>query len=87
LNSNGPQRLVCLNTWPTGSGIIRGGLVGRSVSLWRWDLRFYKLKLGLVWHSLLLLPVDQDVELSAPSLAPCQPAHCHASRHDDRLNL
>ena len=28
---------------------------------------------------LFLLPVDQDVELSAPSLAPCLPACHHAS--------
>ena len=27
-----------------------------------------------VAHSLLLLPSDQDVELSAPSLPPCQDA-------------
>jgi hypothetical protein len=33
-------------------------------------------------HS-LLLAVDLDVELSAPSPAPCLPAHCHASCHDD----
>jgi hypothetical protein len=34
-------------------------------------------------YSPLLLPVDQDVELSAPSPAPCLPADCHASQHDD----
>lgn len=28
------------------------------------------------------LPVDQDVELLAPS-APCLSAVCHASHHDD----
>ena len=40
-----------------------------------------------VAHS-LLLPADQDVELSAPSPAPCLPAYCHASNHDDnKLNL
>jgi hypothetical protein len=44
------------------------------------------LKLGLLWHS-LLLPVDPDVELSAPSLTPCLPAGCHASCHDNGLNL
>jgi hypothetical protein len=41
-----------------------------------------------VVHSLPLLPADQDVELSVPSLAPCLPACCHASHHDDNgLNL
>ena len=38
-------------------------------------------------HSPFLLPVDQDVELSAP-LSPCLPTRCHASHHDDNeLNL
>lgn len=30
-----------------------------------------------------LLPADQEIELSAPSPAPCLPAQCHASHHDD----
>ena len=30
-----------------------------------------------------LLPVDQNVELSAPSPAPCLPVQCHVSCHDD----
>jgi hypothetical protein len=33
--------------------------------------------------SFFLLTADQDVELSAPSPAPCLPACCHASCHDD----
>ena len=38
--------------------------------------------------SLFLLPADPDVELSAPSPAPCLSAHYHASCHDDNgLNL
>jgi hypothetical protein len=32
---------------------------------------------------LLLLPADQDVELSAPSPAPSLPTCCHASHDDD----
>jgi hypothetical protein len=36
-----------------------------------------------VAHSLLMLPVDQDVELLAPSPEPCLPGCCHASCHDD----
>jgi hypothetical protein len=40
-----------------------------------------------VEHSPLLLPLDQDEELSAPSPAPCLCECCHASCHDDdRLN-
>ena len=39
-----------------------------------------------VTHS-LLLPTDQDVELSAPS-APCLPERCHAFHHNDNgLNI
>ena len=45
----------------------------------------YAQAMPSVAHSLLLLPVDQDVELSAP-LALCVPACCHASHHDE-LNL
>ena len=41
-----------------------------------------------VAHILSMLPVDQDVELSAPPPAPCLPACCRASCHDDNgLNL
>ena len=41
-----------------------------------------------VWHSLFLLPANPDVELVATSPAPCLPACCHASHHDDNgLNL
>ena len=35
----------------------------------------YAQAMPSVEHSLLLLPVDQDVELLVPSL----PAHCHVS--------
>jgi hypothetical protein len=28
-------------------------------------------------------PSDQDVKLSVPSPAPCQPARCYVSCHDD----
>lgn len=35
----------------------------------------------------LLLPVDQDVELSAPSPAPCLPVCHHSPCHDKGLNL
>jgi hypothetical protein len=42
------------------------------------------LKLYTKWHSLLLLPADQDVERSA-SLAPRLPAHLHVSYNDGRI--
>jgi hypothetical protein len=36
--------------------------------------------LGYLWKSVSFwMPVDQDVELSATSPAPCLPACCHAS--------
>ena len=34
-------------------------------------------------YCLFLLPADPDVELSAPSPAPCLPTLCQASCHDD----
>jgi hypothetical protein len=34
-------------------------------------------------HCLLLWPIEQDVELSAPSPVPCLPALGYASHHDD----
>jgi hypothetical protein len=47
----------------------------------------YAQAMPSVAHS-LLLPADQDVEISAPSPAPCLPPCCHASHHDDNgLNL
>ena len=33
----------------------------------------------------LLLPMDQDVKLPAPSPAPCLRGHCCASHHDDTV--
>jgi hypothetical protein len=35
------------------------------------------------WHTLFLLPVDPDAELSATSPVPCLPVCHHASHHDD----
>lgn len=34
-------------------------------------------------HSLILLPKDKDVYLSAPSLAPLVPAYHHVFLHDN----
>ena len=51
-------------------------------------LRSQKLKLGLLGLILFLLPVDPDVELSAPSLALDLLACCRVSIQDDNeLNL
>jgi hypothetical protein len=83
LNRNGPlQVFECL---VTGSGTIRRcGLFGGSVSLGS-GLR--SSSPGSVAHSQFLLPVTPDVELSATSPAPCLPACCHVSCHDNGLNL
>jgi hypothetical protein len=86
-----------LNTWPIGSGTIRRCcLIGISVTLLKdvchcWGglqgVTYVQAILSVV-HSLSLLPSDQNVELSAPSPAPCLPGCCHASHHDDNgLNL
>jgi hypothetical protein len=68
-----------------GSGTIRCGLAGVSVSLW--GMGFETLLLA-VWKSVFsFLPLEQDVELSAPP-APCLPGYCHASHYyDNGLNL
>jgi hypothetical protein len=73
--------------------IRRCDLVGVGVALLEemchcggWALSSPMLKLCPMWTLLLLL--DPDVELSAPSPAPCLPGCYHASRHDDNeLNL
>ena len=70
-----------LNMFGQGSGTVRRcGLVGGSLSLWRWALR-----------SSSKFPesqtLDEDVELSAPP-APHLSESCHASCYDDDgLNL
>jgi hypothetical protein len=46
-----------------------------------WAWRSLILKLCPVWLSLILLPVDQDVELPAPFPALCLPACCHGPFH------
>ena len=43
----------------------------------------YAQAMPSVAHSLLLLPVDQDVELSAPFPALCLLGSCHVFHHDD----
>ena len=63
-------------------GIRRHDLVGGSASLVGWTLEFQKTK------PVPVLPVDLDVELSAPSLEPCLPARHDASHHGNNgLNL
>lgn len=63
---------MSLNTWFMGNGTVRKyGPVGGNVSLWRQALMFSMLKFLPLWNPVsCLLPVDQDVKLSAPS-----PAH------------
>ena len=64
-----------------GVALWSGCGLGGSVPLWGQDLRSKKF-------SSFLLPVDQDVEVSAPSPAPRLPANHHASHHDNNgLNL
>jgi hypothetical protein len=46
-------------------------------------LRLQKLQPGLGDSLFFLLPADPDVELSAPSPAPCLSLSCHASCYDD----
>jgi hypothetical protein len=55
---------MCLNVWSIGNGTKKKyAFVGVCVAL-----------LEKMYHHLFLLPVDKDVELSAPSPAPYLPA-------------
>ena len=77
VNRNGHHGLPCLNAWPIGSGTIRRcGLVGQSVALLEEGCHCgagfevsYAQAMPSVANS-FLLPVEQEVELSAPSPAP-----------------
>jgi hypothetical protein len=86
--SNEPTQLKgCggLNMLGPGNGTIGGVtlLEENCVTLGRG----FETLLLAAWKT-LWLPSDQDVELSAASLAPCLPGRCHASCHDGNgLNL
>jgi len=67
-NRLGPHRLMCLNAWPTGRGAI--GRRGQRKCVIVEVGSGLTVELCLVWHSLLLVPVDLDVELSALFLEP-----------------
>ena len=86
LNSTGSHRLICLNAWPIGSGTIRRcGFIGGVWPSWRLGIMVeggfevsYAQAKPSVAHTLLLLPEDQDVELSAPFPAYL-PTCCYTS--------
>lgn len=76
--------VVCINMAPIGSARVafrRRGLVGVGVAL-------FQEVCHLPSVSLLLLPAEPDVELSATSLALCLPVCHRASCHNNnRINL
>lgn len=87
LDRSGPRRPMSLNI---GSGTVsRYGLVGVGVTLLEepchcgesFEFSYIQVMPSGA-HSLYFLSVDQDIELSVPSPAPCLPAHCHSSHHD-----
>ena len=65
-----------LNMLGLGCAIIRNcGLVGRSLSLWRVGFETFLLTM---WEPVLsCLPLEQDIELSAPPV-PCLPGCYHS---------
>lgn len=71
---------------PEEVALLRDSFVGvcvamlEEVSLWGRALKSHMLKLHPI--NSLLLPVDQDIKLSALFPAPCLPAYYHASCHD-----
>jgi hypothetical protein len=63
--------------------LLGGVALLEEMSLWRWALRVSYAQAALsVTHSLSWLPLNQAIELSAHSPAPCLLVHCHVSRHD-----
>jgi hypothetical protein len=75
--------------WILGhSTIKRCGLLAGSLSLWGGLQGLLCSSYAQCGSQSLLLPDDQDAELSAPFTASCLPACCHASCHDNHgLNL
>ena len=77
LNRYGPHRLMGLNVWPIGSGIIRRyDLVEGSMSL---EVGFDIIdaqNTPSMAHSLLMLLADQDVECSFPNTMPLYTLSC-----------
>lgn len=82
LNENGPSRLI-------GSGTVnRYGHAGVDVTsleecVTGGGLRGFKCSSQTQGHSLFLLPANPDIEFLDPCPAPCLPAHCYTSLHDD----
>ena len=74
---------------PQGVTLLGGVALLEEGPLWGWAFEvFYAQAMPSVGHSPLLMPVNQDVEYSAPSPAPCLPECYHVSHHgDNRLNL
>lgn len=93
LNRHGPNRFICLNTWPWGVSLLgdvafwrRCVLRGSVLCYEGRALRLYVFRVHQC-DNLLHAPEDPDVELSALSPAPCLSAPCHASCHDKGLCL
>lgn len=78
--------LIDLWVWmwdPEGIALLRGVVLLEEVYYcggWLWG---YTCSSYVQSHSLLLLPLGQDVELSASSPAPCISGCCHNSHHED----
>jgi hypothetical protein len=79
LNENGSHMFIGSVT--LFEKIRRRGLVGGSVP-GGMGFEGSEAQAGLMTHSLLLLPANPDVELSATSPAPCLSTCWHASCYD-----
>ena len=96
----GLHRLMYLNAWPTGSDIFRKWVLVRTgVSLLGemrhrglWGTLVLKLhpgwtrasSWGAAYGGQSLLAAFRSRCRASVLLAPCLPAHCRASRHDDK---
>jgi hypothetical protein len=90
----GSHRLVCLNAWFIGRDTIsRYGLDGISVALFDKDFHCGNMFWGFLCSNftqcgILVLPMEQHIEVSAPFTVPCLPTCCHAFCHETNgLNL
>lgn len=72
---------------PQEMTLLMRGLIGGSVSMWGWGGLLGVLCVSYAQHGSFLLPVNQDIKLSA-SPVPCLPVGCLTSCRDSNgLNL
>lgn len=89
LNGNGSQRFIHREWRYRRCGLVEVGVAFlEEVCPWGWALTFQTLKsIPISLSPSLPVVSDLDIELSTASPALCLPVCCHASHHDNGLNL